>query len=70
MTLTRSIVTAIALWLLFIPNAFAVNNSTATIGQPIPHPLNLNDQTGTPQTFKTLKGGRGVILLFTRSLDW
>ena len=30
----------------------------------------LEDQFGTPQTLKTLKGKNGTILLFFRSADW
>lgn len=71
MTIPKSIIaTSIAMWLLLVPTAQATADSGAAIGQTIPHDLTLSDQTGTPRTFKTLKGGRGAILLFTRSLDW
>ena len=32
--------------------------------------FSLEDQFGTPQTLKTLKGKNGTILLFFRSADW
>lgn len=40
------------------------------VGQAIPHDLSAIDQNGTPTDFSELKGGRGLVLLFTRSLDW
>ena len=40
------------------------------VGETIPHPLTAADQNGKTQSFKTLKGRRGLILLFNRSLDW
>lgn len=38
-------------------------------GDPIP-PIAAKDQTGTSQTFDTLKGKHGLLLLFSRSADW
>jgi hypothetical protein len=70
MTMPKSLVAAIAMWLLFMPTSQAAADAGAAVGQTIPHDMNLSDQTGTPRTFKTLTGGRGAILLFTRSLDW
>ncbi|HVC89404.1 MAG TPA: peroxiredoxin family protein [Acidobacteriaceae bacterium] len=40
-----------------------------TVGDKIPS-ISAKDQTGTPQTFDTLKGKRGLLLLFSRSADW
>lgn len=40
------------------------------VGQAIPHDLSAVDQSGAPTDFRRLKGGRGMVLLFTRSLDW
>ncbi len=40
-----------------------------TAGDRIP-PISAKDQTGTPQTFDTLKGKHGLLLLFSRSADW
>ena len=39
------------------------------IGQPIPKFAAI-DQNGKRQTFKTLRGERGLALLFVRSADW
>ena len=36
----------------------------------IPHDLSAVDQDGAPTDFARLKAGRGMVLLFTRSLDW
>jgi peroxiredoxin len=33
-------------------------------------PITAKDQTGTSQTFDTLKGKHGLLLLFSRSADW
>lgn len=52
---------------------FAVANlpaHAAGIGDKLPHALNVADQSGAERSFDTLKGGKGLILLFTRSLDW
>ena len=32
--------------------------------------LAASDQSGTPQTFRSLRGKRGLILMFSRSFDW
>lgn len=40
------------------------------VGEPIPHRLAATDQTGAARTFESLKGERGLILVFSRSLDW
>ena len=40
------------------------------VGASIPHPLTANDHNGKAQEFSSLTGTRGLILLFTRSLDW
>ncbi len=40
------------------------------IGKPIPHNLEVRDQRGQARGFKTLTGKRGLLLLFSRSLDW
>lgn len=40
------------------------------IGMAIPHPLAARDQHGVARDFSSLAGKRGLILLFTRSLDW
>lgn len=40
------------------------------IGTAIPHSLATADQNGKMQDFASLKGERGLVLLFSRSLDW
>jgi hypothetical protein len=40
----------------------------AKIGAPIPHQLEVPDQTNQVQSFVTLKKNRGLIMLFSRSL--
>jgi hypothetical protein len=39
-------------------------------GEPVPKALQAVDQNGDLRNFDSLKGSRGLILLFTRSLDW
>lgn len=39
-------------------------------GEAIPHRLVAKDQNSKPRRFRTVAGKRGLILLFTRSLDW
>ena len=40
------------------------------VGETVPYPIEALDQTGMAQTFDTLKGDNGLILLFNRSVDW
>jgi hypothetical protein len=40
------------------------------VGAAIPHSLAAKDQHGKARDFPALTGKRGLILLFTRSLDW
>jgi hypothetical protein len=40
------------------------------IGAALPHALSAMDQNGRAQDFASLKGTRGLILLFSRSLNW
>jgi hypothetical protein len=40
------------------------------VGAPIPHPLDARDQRDQHQDFKSLARRRGLIILFSRSLDW
>jgi peroxiredoxin len=42
----------------------------ANIGEPIPHTLSVMDQNGEPQSFDALKGEKGAVLVFVRSVDW
>jgi hypothetical protein len=40
------------------------------VGAPIPHSLGALDQHDQHQDFKSLARRRGLIILFSRSLDW
>ena len=40
------------------------------VGDAIPQPFAAVDQHGAARDFASLGGRRGLILLFTRSLDW
>jgi len=40
------------------------------VGETIPHRLNATDQRGQTVDFSSVAGKKGLILLFTRSLDW
>ncbi len=39
------------------------------VGQRVPA-FQLTDQNGKPQTFETLRGPKGLVLVFVRSADW
>ena len=39
------------------------------IGRPLP-PFELPDQDGHAQTFESLRGPKGLVLVFFRSADW
>ncbi len=54
--------------LLFLASTPAL--SAATVGEVIPHDLKLADQTGALQSFETLKGEKGLVLVFVRSTEW
>ena len=40
------------------------------VGAKIPHDLNTVDQNDQHQDFKSLAHSRGLVILFSRSLDW
>jgi hypothetical protein len=40
------------------------------VGERIPHALTAADQTGAQRDFNSVKSGRGLVLLFNRSVDW
>lgn len=40
------------------------------VGAPIPHDLTAKDQDGQERSFKALAHRRGLVILFTKSLDW
>ena len=45
-------------------------NKGPKVGTTIPHTLDARDQHSKTQSFESLKGQRGLILIFTRSFDW
>ena len=45
-------------------------NRGPKVGQAIPHSLKVRDQNNQYQDFKSLARRRGLIILFSRSLDW
>lgn len=53
-----------------VGSAHAQDSYGAKVGQPIPHQLDVPDQTNQVQSFVTLKKNRGLIMLFSRSLAW
>lgn len=40
------------------------------IGEKIPHDLSTVDQDGRHRDFRTLARARGLLILFTRSVEW
>lgn len=40
------------------------------VGETIPFEMTATDQSGQTQSLKSVSGRGGLILLFTRSLDW
>ena len=61
-------------WLLLTATVFAdetlVNDLGPAMGTVIPHDLTARDQNGVPQSFKTLAGNKGAVLVFFRSANW
>ena len=53
-------------FIVLVVPAFAVVGQ----GQNIPHSLAALDQNGVQQNFETIKGEKGAVLVFVRSLDW
>jgi hypothetical protein len=51
-------------------SAFDKLDKGPKVGTAIPHSLAAEDQNGRAQDFASLKGTRGLILLFSRSLNW
>ncbi len=58
---------AVILCLIALP---AIADAPAGIGDEIPHDLTAKDQNGEEQSFDTLKGQKGMTLVFVRSADW
>jgi len=80
MTFTMNFRSAALLGLLLAATLFAGPAAAASaldaldkgpkVGATIPMPLAANDQNGKAQSFTSLTGERGLILLFNRSFDW
>jgi peroxiredoxin len=64
-----SVCTVVALAALAAPIAMAAEPGPA-VGAAFPHELAAPDQSGKPQTLKSLMGEKGVAILFVRSADW
>ncbi|MEK9900886.1 MAG: hypothetical protein VW516_09075 [Rhodospirillaceae bacterium] len=43
---------------------------TVTAGQVIPHMLEVPDQSDQVRGFENLRGNKGLVMLFSRSLAW
>lgn len=55
---------------LIAPASLAQAEVGVAPGAKLPHTLELQDQDGTTQSFDTLKGDNGLVIVFVRSLDW
>jgi peroxiredoxin len=64
-----TVVALAALAALAAPIAMAAEPGPA-VGAAFPHELAAPDQSGKPQTLKSLMGEKGVAILFVRSADW
>lgn len=53
-----------------VPLALAVDDFGPPVGSALPFELSLNDHTGQVQTMETLAGEEGLLIFYTRSLDW
>lgn len=64
---------ALFLCLMILP-AIVIAQDAAEIGVPagqaMPHDLSLQDQDGQRQSFESLRGEKGLVLVFVRSVDW
>jgi len=57
--------------LFFALMVFAMPAVAAVVqGDKIPHMLEVLDQNGEVQSFETIKGEKGAVLVFIRSADW
>lgn len=75
MSLRRICTAFLAVWMISISGVAHANAQDAlTIGlktgAKAPTDIAIKDQNGALRNFDSLKGSRGLILLFTRSLDW
>ncbi len=73
--MSRFLCSLIVVLALAIPQAGAANRHDTLdkgprVGETIPHSLAASDQNDQHRDFKSLARRRGLILLFSRSLDW
>ena len=63
----RKLTYILAVFVLMLPVTVLV---AAQVGETLPHDLALKDKNGEVQSFETLSGEKGVVLVFVRSADW
>ena len=73
--MTRTLCTMFLLFALAAPAASAADRHDTLgkgprVGDKIPHTLAARDQNDEHQDFKSLARRRGLVLMFSRSLDW
>ena len=71
----RTFCTMFLVFALVAPGASAVDRHDTLakgprVGDKIPHSLAAADQNNKYQDFKSLARRRGLVLMFSRSLDW
>ena len=64
----RRLLSLFAILVMGMASAGAVQ--AAKIGEAIPHDLALKDQAGAEADFTSLKGEKGLVVLFVRSAEW
>ena len=73
--MTRAICAIFLVFALAAPTAGAADRHDSLakgprVGDKIPHTLAARDQDNKHQDFKSLARRRGLVLMFSRSLDW
>ncbi len=63
----RAVLLIIVLAFIAVP---AMAMEQLTVGDSIPHTLELSDQNGAKQSFESVVGDNGAVLVFYRSADW
>ena len=61
---------AVALWPTSASGELDQLDAGPPIGANVADLLSVRDQTGKHQSFRTLASGRGLVLMFSRSLVW
>lgn len=65
----KKLIFAFAMLLFSIPS-LSYASAAPVAGDKIPHNLEALDQKGQQQDFESLKGKKGLVVLFVRSMDW